>query len=212
LYPPLIEFTYDPGTNHMERDDELRAQRRAARRHPERYAPDVAHPRPHVPRRARVALKHILGPPTTTAGDGVITDPDAGTIPVGAFRHVWDSTNANWGNPGRVSPLTRSIAAFKDQGEFVKLKGCGVRGAHDQHPGDRRRDARGERPGAVRRRRARRPVADAGLRVARDEAVHPAGLSLPTFLRRPARTRTSACRSRPGRGTRRVGSLRSGRT
>lgn len=33
-----------------------------------------------------------LGAPVTTAGNGVITDPDAGTIPATATRHVWDSS------------------------------------------------------------------------------------------------------------------------
>lgn len=32
-----------------------------------------------------------LGFPVTTAGNGVITDPDGNTIPAGATRHVWDS-------------------------------------------------------------------------------------------------------------------------
>lgn len=33
-----------------------------------------------------------LGLPVTTAGDGIIVDPDAVVVPVGVTRHVWDST------------------------------------------------------------------------------------------------------------------------
>lgn len=38
-----------------------------------------------------LALFLCLGAPTSTAGDGVITAPDASVIPTGATRHVWDS-------------------------------------------------------------------------------------------------------------------------
>jgi hypothetical protein len=38
-----------------------------------------------------LALFLCLGPPTSTAGDGIITAPDATVIPTGATRHVWDS-------------------------------------------------------------------------------------------------------------------------
>jgi hypothetical protein len=73
-------------------------------------------------------LKHILGPPTTTAGNGVITDPDGTRSRAGAYRHVWKSTDASWGNLRRrtlAHPLTaQMIAAYKDQGVFVKLKGA----------------------------------------------------------------------------------------
>jgi hypothetical protein len=125
LYPPLIEYTYDPGTNHMERDDEIsRASNEPQSVLTERYAPTWSMSGRMYPDTIGWRLKHILGPPTTTAGDGIITDPDSGLIPVGAFRHVWDSTNANWGNSG-ASPMTcQHTAAFKDQSEFVKLKGC----------------------------------------------------------------------------------------
>jgi hypothetical protein len=42
-------------------------------------------------------LATMLGDPVSTAGNGVITDPDAATIPVGATRHVW---TAPYGRPG----------------------------------------------------------------------------------------------------------------
>lgn len=109
----------------MERDDELRAGNEPLAVVPEFYAPTWAMSGRAYPDVVGWRLKHILGPPVTTAGDGIITDPDAATIPATAYRHVWTSTHANWGNSG-VSPLTcQHVAAFKDQGSFVKLKGCG---------------------------------------------------------------------------------------
>lgn len=67
-----------------------------------------------------VYLFMLLGPPVTTAGNGVITDPDAVTIPATVTRHVWDSstlnaavirsveTKSSWGN--------NSTIFFRDRG------------------------------------------------------------------------------------------------
>ncbi len=124
MYPAAVEYTYDPGTDPMERNDELRASNEPLAVIPEHYAPTWSVEGRMYPDHIGWRLKHILGPPTTTAGDGIITDPDAGTIPATAYRHVWTSTSANWGNAG-ASPLTaQMILAYKDQGVFVKLKGA----------------------------------------------------------------------------------------
>lgn len=62
-----------------------------------------------------------LGLPVTTAGNGVITAPDATVIPAGAFRHVWDSSvidpaviktaqfRSNWGNNSGVYMIDRGV-------------------------------------------------------------------------------------------------------
>jgi hypothetical protein len=128
LFPALVEFTPDPGTNPMERDDELRNSEEPLSVLPEAYDPTWAISARAYPDHLGWRLKHILGPPTTTAGNGVITDPDGGTIPAGAFRHQWKSTDPSWGKlsgAALANPLTaQMIAAYKDQGVFVKLKGA----------------------------------------------------------------------------------------
>lgn len=56
-----------------------------------------------------------------TAGNGVITDPDAVAIPVGVTRHVWTFPLG----PSGASPKTHQlIAAYKDQGVFWEARGC----------------------------------------------------------------------------------------
>jgi hypothetical protein len=128
MFPALVEFTPDPGTNPMERDDELRNSEEPLSVLPEAYDPTWAISARAYPDHLGWRLKHILGPPTTTAGNGVITDPDGGTIPAGAFRHQWKSTDPSWGKlsgAALANPLTaQMIAAYKDQGVFVKLKGA----------------------------------------------------------------------------------------
>jgi len=124
MYPAAVQYTYDPGTAPMERNDELRASNEPLAVIPEHYEPTWSAEGRMYPDHIGWRLKHILGPPTTTAGDGIITDPDGSTVPVGAHRHVWASTSADWGNSG-VSPLTaQMILAYKDQSTFVKLKGA----------------------------------------------------------------------------------------
>jgi uncharacterized protein YaiE (UPF0345 family) len=66
-------------------------------------------------------LKNILGAPTTTTGNGVITDPDGTTIPTGAYRHVF---TAPYG-PSGVSPMTSQLQlAYADQSVYFKAKGA----------------------------------------------------------------------------------------
>jgi hypothetical protein len=128
FYPPVIGFTPDPGTKPMERDDELRGSEEPLSVIPEAFDPTWAIRGRAYPDHTGWRLKHILGPPTTTAGNGVITDPDAATIPTGAYRHVWKSTDASWGKlsgSALANPMTaQMIAAYKDQGVFVKIKGA----------------------------------------------------------------------------------------
>lgn len=93
-YPPYLEDAHDPAWS-----DECRAY------------PDVL----------AFRLKAILGAPVSTAGNGVITDPDAATIPAGATRHVWTAPGA----PVGINPQTfQAQAAYKDQSVFFKAKGC----------------------------------------------------------------------------------------
>ncbi len=63
----------------------------------------------------------LLGLPVTTAGNGVITDPDAVVVPTGVTRHVWDSSTLdpatirsaqfrrNYGNNANMFLLDRGV-------------------------------------------------------------------------------------------------------
>lgn len=128
MYPALVEFTPDPGTNPMERDDELRGSEEPLSVLPEAFDPTWSISARAYPDHLGWRLKHLLGSPVTTAGNGVITDPDSVAIPAPAFRHVWKSTDASWGKLSAgalANPMTaQMIAAYKDQGVFVKLKGA----------------------------------------------------------------------------------------
>lgn len=120
IYPPLISFDPDPGVSHLDRDDELRDSEESPQLLPEMKAPKWSLGARLYPDLLGFMLKLILGNPVTTAGNGVITDPDGTVIPAGAHRHVWTSPFG----PSGASPLTAEwIAAYKDQAAFYKLKG-----------------------------------------------------------------------------------------
>lgn len=180
MYPAIQEFELDPGTEHLERDDELGGGEEPRSLLAERYAPTWNMSSRMYPDLIGWRLKHILGPPTTTAGDGIITGPDAVAIPTGAYRHVWVSTSANWGNPGQ-SPLTAEmIAAYKDQGEFFRIKGaaCAELGIETPETGGATLSASG--PALY----VNDQLADPALTAAYETAkpFTRGGLSLPTWL------------------------------
>jgi len=121
LFAPLQEFSFEPGFAHLNRDDEL---------------VDTDEPRPDLPESADPTwsmrlrmypdvigflLTTMLGDPTTTDGDGIITDPDSVVIPAGAYRHVWTSPFG----PTGASPRTfEADVAYEDaENVFFKIKG-----------------------------------------------------------------------------------------
>jgi hypothetical protein len=124
LYPPLIEFQPELNPAHLNRDDELRNQGdEPLMALPERYAPEWSLTSRSYPDTIAYFLKLALGEPTSTAGNGIITDPDGTPVPTGATRHVW---TAPFGPVG-VNPLTSQIqAAYVDQTTYFKLKGAGI--------------------------------------------------------------------------------------
>lgn len=120
IYLPALSFAPALNPAPLERDDELRGLDEPMAVIPEMYDPTWGLETRMYPDLTGFLLKLILGAPTTTAGDGIITDPDAATIPVGAFRHVW---TAPYGPTG-LSPLTAQFqAAYKDETVFFRLKG-----------------------------------------------------------------------------------------
>jgi hypothetical protein len=111
------------GEEHLERDDELRNIDEPLAAITEAYSPTWNLTTRMYPDTAAFLLKAMLGAPVTTAGNGVITDPDAATIPAGAFRHVF---TAPFGPSGPSPQTTEWIAAYRDQGVYYRMKGAGL--------------------------------------------------------------------------------------
>lgn len=121
LFPPIQSFGPKLGPKPLSRDDELRNQDEPLAVVPDAFEPSWEEKSRAYPDLLGWALKHICGPPVTTAGDGIIKDPDEVAIPVGAHRHAF---TAPFGPTG-ASPLTTQIeACYVDQKTFFKLKGC----------------------------------------------------------------------------------------
>lgn len=122
-YFPATSFTPSPNPAHMERDDEIRNLNEPIMRLAERYGPEWAMTCRMYPDITAFYLILALGMPVSTAGNGVITDPDTTAIPVGATRHVW---TAPFG-PAGASPLTAAFqAAYSDQSVFFDVKGAAL--------------------------------------------------------------------------------------
>ncbi len=123
IYFPALSFTPSPNPNHMERDDEIRNSDEPLMVLAERYAPQWSMTSRHYPDTIGFLLSVLLGLPTTTAGNGVIVDPDSVAIPATAYRHVW---TAPFG-PSGASPKTMyAQIAYRDQSVFFDLKGAAV--------------------------------------------------------------------------------------
>ncbi len=124
IYFPALSMTPALNAAHLERDDEIRNVDEPLQVLSERYAPEWSMETRSYPDTLGFLLKLILGAPTTTAGDGIITDPDGSTIPVGAHRHVW---TAPFG-PSGTAPLTAYFqVAYADQSVFYDVKGAALR-------------------------------------------------------------------------------------
>lgn len=123
LFPPLTSLAPKPGTAHLSRDDEVRNQDEPLAVIPEAYAPTFDMGVRAYPDTVAFLLGLVCGAPTTTAGDGVITDLAGTAVPSGAYRHRW---TAPFG-PSGASPRTAQIdAAYSDQSVYYKMKGAGI--------------------------------------------------------------------------------------
>lgn len=120
IYLPVISVKADPGVDHLERDDELRGSDEPLPVIPESYAPKWDATLRGYPDLLGFFLKAMLGAPTSTAGNGVITDPASVAIPTGATRHVWSAPFYS----GSTPQTFQSIFAYKDQATFFKQGGC----------------------------------------------------------------------------------------
>lgn len=107
----------------MSRDDELRGIDEPLAVLEDTHEPSWAENGRMYPDILGWRLTHALGEPDTTAGDGVVEDPDGDPIPVGAHLHVWE---APFG-PAGVSPLTvEKLVAYKDQNVYFRMRGCAL--------------------------------------------------------------------------------------
>jgi hypothetical protein len=112
-----------PEPSPMERDDELRGSDEPLQVFEDEHNPTWSRGLRGYPDSLGFDLTHLLGPPVTTAGDGIIKDPDENVIPEGAHRHVW---TAPFGPSGATPVTTDMILAYVDEGSFVHLSGCAV--------------------------------------------------------------------------------------
>jgi len=120
LFPPIQSVQPKLGAKPLSRDDELRNQDEPLAVITDAFEPAWEYKSRAYPDVTGWRLKHICGEPTTTAGNGIITDPDGVVIPTGAYRHVF---KAPFG-PAGASPLTVAMeAAYADQSTYFRLKG-----------------------------------------------------------------------------------------
>lgn len=122
IFFPAVTFNPQLNPNPMERSDELRGVDEPLAVVPEAYAPTWDIETRAYPDTLGFLLKLILGPPVSTAGNGIITDPDTIVIPVGVTRHVW---TAPFGPAGLAPQSAQFQAAYRDQSVFWKLRGAG---------------------------------------------------------------------------------------
>lgn len=121
LTAPFINFQATLNPSPMDRDDENRNTDEPVPVLEEAHNPGWSDECRAYPDVLAFRLKSMLGAPVTTAGNGVITDPDSVAIPAGATRHVWTSPFG----PAGASPQTfQAQVAYKDQSAFFKLKGA----------------------------------------------------------------------------------------
>lgn len=120
LYLPVQEGGITPNPQGIDRSDEVRG---IAGDVPDLL--DVYQPEGGIRVRAYANaltwLLHLCGlEGTYTAGDGIITDPDAATIPVGAARWVFAKRT------NRTAKTAQIIAGYVDDGVFLKGQGYGA--------------------------------------------------------------------------------------
>jgi hypothetical protein len=120
LYMPVRSARLGPAPSHLDRADELRSILAAVPKLIETYAPDGA-----ISERCYVhdltwllALAGFQG--VHTSGDGIITDPDAATIPTGAHRWVFTKKS------GITAQTAQMILNYADESVNLKGNGYGV--------------------------------------------------------------------------------------
>jgi hypothetical protein len=123
LFPPLQSLQPTRGEAPLNRDDELRNTDEPLAVVPESYSPTWEMSVRAYPDTLAFLLALTLGAPTTTAGNGVITDLGGSVIPTGAYRHRF---TAPFG-PSGASPNTAQVdIGYSDQSVYLKAKGAAI--------------------------------------------------------------------------------------
>ena len=122
LYSPIISAKPNLNPSHLDRSDELRNLNQPPTLLVDSFDPEASDYECRMyPDVLGFRLAHIFGLPTTTTGDGIITDPDTVAVPVGAYRHVWTATSIL---PVGAAPQTvEQTYAYTDQGVYFKKRG-----------------------------------------------------------------------------------------
>lgn len=131
-FVPIESYTLEPGFQHLLRENEL-----VNTDLPRAALPNVANPNWQMSVRAYPdvlgqLLTTMLGAPTTTAGNGTITDPDSTAVPASAYRHVWTTPGLTG-----VSPQTaQHDLAYTDEAVYFKVKGAATQSLAITNPED----------------------------------------------------------------------------
>lgn len=120
IYPPAVRFKLGLGPQHLIRDDEMRGTDDAVPVLAEMFNPTWECEVRMYPDLLGFFLKGLLGAPTTTAGNGSLTDPDTTVYPTGTYKHVW---TAPYGPAGASPQTMQAVVAYKDQAVFWRVKG-----------------------------------------------------------------------------------------
>jgi hypothetical protein len=124
IYPKWLTFSPDIGVAHLERDDEMSDTCEPLAVLSESKTPNWSAEGRMYPDVLGFLLSMQLGLPTTTDGDGVITDPDSVAIPAGAYRHVW---TAPFNSASGASPQSgEARVAYEAQSVYYQLRGMGL--------------------------------------------------------------------------------------
>lgn len=123
LDAPAQSVENAPEPTPLERDDELRGSDEPLQVFEDEHDPTWSRSLRAYPDSLGFDLTHQLGPPTTTAGDGEVEDPDGNAVPAGAHMHVWE---APFGPDGASPVTTDMVLAYVDEDSFVHLSGCAV--------------------------------------------------------------------------------------
>lgn len=121
IYVPIQSASFPLGSSPLERDDELRGVDEPLAVLEDAHAPTWSLTTRAYPDVLGFLLKSQLGNPTSTTGNGVITDANAVVVPTGAYRHTW---TAPFGPSGASPQTTQWRGAYKDQSVFFKAQGC----------------------------------------------------------------------------------------
>lgn len=120
FYLPCSSFEFDPKPSMLEYGDELRGFfARSPHGGAAMYAPEGSFDLRLYPATLGAILHALCGSCVTTAGNGVITDPDAVAVPVGAYKHVFAFKATD-------PPQTGQMIYSPPAGGFYKAHGVAV--------------------------------------------------------------------------------------